>query len=59
MCKLSLDDIAGSDLLCKHCVCTNYGIDMSCITGNATKTGCEGTHCGDAYADYLDSEEDD
>lgn len=46
MAKLSLDDIAGSDELCKHCPA--YGKVRL----------CEGSYCGDAYVNYLELEEE-
>ena len=59
--KLSLDELAGSDTLCEHCHCTEYGLymDASGVTGTPNGySSCEGMYCGDAYAAYLDSEEE-
>lgn len=53
--KLSLDDLAGSDTLCEHCHCTEYGTDMNAMNVTAFTSGCEGAYCGDAYAHYLDN----
>ena len=56
--KLSLDDLAGSDTLCEHCHCTEYGLHMGASEVRGTPTGyssCEGAYCGDAYAHYLDN----
>lgn len=50
----SLKDLEDNEALCEHCHCTEYGLSMTARNISAFSSGCEGSYCEDAYAQYLD-----
>ena len=56
---LSYEEIANLDEeLCKHCRCTEYGLEMSACRVSAYSFGCEGMYCKEAYKRYLEEYEE-
>lgn len=56
---LSFEEISGLDeVLCEHCLCTEYGLSMGAQHVSAYNFGCEGSYCKEAYESYLEDFEE-